>query len=291
MYVAVLNITQTKDIGHEIDVVNLIPPSVGCLHDYQLTPRDMKTLAHADVLVINGAGMESFIESVAKELKNLCIIDASKGLELIESEEACCHEHHHASKNSAHSHSAHSHSHSRTKHNHSVDSHTWMSISNMMHQVRHIADELGKMDPKNQSIYQKNADLYISQLEKARASMQKTIQGARHRNIVTSHPGFAYFAKEFELNIVAVVQPHPDSEPSAKELAKTIQTVKKLGANVALFSDDNSNDKSIETVGRETGKKVYLLHSMVRENKPADGFNDYIYNMESNRVELEEALK
>ena len=56
----------------------------GCLHDYQLTPQDLKTLENADILIINGAGMESFLDDIISQYPNLEIIDASSGLNLLE---------------------------------------------------------------------------------------------------------------------------------------------------------------------------------------------------------------
>ena len=295
MYVATLNVTHPYD--GSIEVTNLTPPAVGCLHDYQLTPKDMKTLATANVLIINGAGMESFIEPAAKELKHLKIVDASKGLDLIqtdEKEDACCHHHEHEHEHESKS-SAHTHSHEE----HGVDPHTWMSVSNMMHQVRRIAEDLGRIDEAHAAVYQENAERYVQKLEEARGRMQSTLAKAHHRNIVTFHDGFGYFAKEFDLNIVAVVQSHPGTEPSAKELAKTIQIIRKLGPDVALFAEPQYPSKSAEMVARETGKKLYVLDSLVtnpenRKSVPSthsSALNAYLDGMERNRRTLEEVLK
>lgn len=63
---------------------NLSEPQTGCLHDYQLTPEDMKLLQTADVFIVNGGGIENFLTDVAKACPNLTIINASQGLDLIE---------------------------------------------------------------------------------------------------------------------------------------------------------------------------------------------------------------
>ena len=90
MYISTLNIV--KDIPN-VNVTNMTKAQTGCLHDYQLTPQDLKTLETADILVINGAGMESFLDSIISQYPNLQIVNASEGLELLE-ESDDDHDHH-----------------------------------------------------------------------------------------------------------------------------------------------------------------------------------------------------
>ena len=59
MYIDAINITKGVD---GVEVVNMTKPQTGCLHDYQLTTEDMKTLEKADAFIVNGAGMESFLD-------------------------------------------------------------------------------------------------------------------------------------------------------------------------------------------------------------------------------------
>ena len=73
MYVATINITDGVD---GVEVYNMTKPQTGCLHDYQLMTEDMKTLEKADAFVINGAGMEDFMDKVTEQQKKLKVIDA-----------------------------------------------------------------------------------------------------------------------------------------------------------------------------------------------------------------------
>ena len=70
MYLATMNVTRGVE---GVEVVNLTPPQTGCLHDYQLTPEDMKLLETADIFVINGLGMESFHDKVTEARPDLKI--------------------------------------------------------------------------------------------------------------------------------------------------------------------------------------------------------------------------
>ena len=84
MYIAAMNV-----IGDTpgVDLQNLSEPQTGCLHDYQLTPADMKLLSGADVFIVNGGGIESFLSDVAADYKNLSIVNACEGLNLLSEED------------------------------------------------------------------------------------------------------------------------------------------------------------------------------------------------------------
>ncbi|MBO5656972.1 MAG: zinc ABC transporter substrate-binding protein, partial [Agathobacter sp.] len=90
MYIAAMNV-----IGDApgVTLKNLSEPQTGCLHDFTLTPEDMKLLSNADVFIINGGGIESFMEEIAEAYPNLVIIEASEGITLLESEMGEEHDH------------------------------------------------------------------------------------------------------------------------------------------------------------------------------------------------------
>ena len=70
-----------------VSLSSMTPPSTGCLHDYQLLTSDMRALAKAQALLINGAGMEAFLDDVTGQFPNLTVIDCSLGVDLIAEEE------------------------------------------------------------------------------------------------------------------------------------------------------------------------------------------------------------
>ena len=91
VYIFTLNIVNGID---EFEVACMAEQNTGCLHDYQILSRDAKLIADADVFIINGAGMETFLEDVYMSNENLKIVDSSKGVTLIEN----CDEHHEITK-------------------------------------------------------------------------------------------------------------------------------------------------------------------------------------------------
>ncbi len=261
MYISTVNVA--KDIPG-VKVVNLTEPITGCLHDYQMKADDMKKLSAASVFVINGAGMESFMEKVMKERKGLKVIDASKGIELIREKSA---------------HGDHSHE--------SSNPHVWVSISLAMQQVANIAEGLASADPKNADKYRANAKTYLDKLESLKKKMHAALDGLKNKKIVTFHEAFPYFAKEFGLEIVAVIEREPGSEPNAKELAETIETVRKIGIK-ALLIEPQYPENCAETIAKETSAKVYILDPGVTGPAEADA---YIRIMELNMATLKKALE
>ena len=194
MYVAAINITDGID---GVEVHNMTKPQTGCLHDYQLMTEDMKTLENADAFIINGAGMEDFMDKVTEQQKKLKVINASRGIELIHDEEG-------------------------------DNPHVWLSVTDAIQQVRNIADQLKEADPAHADAYEKNAAAYIEKLTALKTEMHAALDNVPHKDIVTFHEAFPYFAKEFNFNIIGVIEREPGTEPTPTELQETIEQVNAL---------------------------------------------------------------
>lgn len=255
MYIATLNVA--KDVPG-VKVSDLTKPQTGCLHDYQITTEDMRNLSTADIFVANGAGMESFLDKVVKELPKVKVIEASKGIPLIKGDG-----------------------------DEGDNPHIWVSVTLYMQQVKNIGEQLAKIDPVHADMYAKNTDAYLAKLEALRKEMHDGLKALASRDIITFHEAFPYFAKEFELNIVAVIEREPGSEPDAKELAKTIETVKKSGIK-ALYAEPQYPAKAAEAIAKETGAKVYTLDPAVTGPMDADS---YVASMRQNLAVLQKSLK
>jgi len=256
MYVATINITDGVD---GVEVYNMTKPQTGCLHDYQLMTEDMKTLEKADAFVINGAGMEDFMDKVTEQQKKLKVIDASRGIELIHDDEE------------------------------GDNPHVWLSVTDAITQVRNIADQLKEADPTHAAAYEKNAAAYIEKLTSLKSEMHAALDTVPHKDIVTFHEAFPYFAKEFNLNIIGVVEREPGTEPTPTELQETIEQVNALPTKV-LFTEPQYSPAAAETIARETGAKIYTLDPVVTGEATPAAKNAYIDTMKKNMQVLKEAL-
>jgi zinc transport system substrate-binding protein len=133
VYIMALNITYGVP---GVVLEDLTGPQTGCLHDYQLTPADMRKIYSTSLFIINGAGMESFIDKIIRQVPGLEVIDASAGLPLI-----------------------------RDQKTGTVNPHVFVSISGAISQVRTIASRLSVLDPVHADLYSRNSAAYIRKLE------------------------------------------------------------------------------------------------------------------------------
>lgn len=255
MYIFALNVA--KDIPN-VNVIDMTKPTAGDLHDYAVTPADMKNLEGAKALIINGAGIEAFMGKITSQMPNLNILDSSKGIQLIKGQG-----------------------------DEGDNPHLWVSISNAIIQVGNIGDQLSLLDPTNATKYKENTNAYIKKLEAQRDKMHLALDGIKNRDIITFHDAFPYFAKEFNLNIVALIESKPGSEPSAKEMSEIIDKVKSLKVK-AILTEPQYSPKAANTISAETGSKVYTLDPVAMGPMEADA---YINIMDSNLKTLQEALK
>ena len=259
MYLLASNVV--KDIDN-VELINMTNSATGCLHDYSLTTDNIKLLEDCDVFIINGAGMESFLDKVLEQKPDLKIIDASEGIELIKSdyEEEDNHDHDH-------------------DHDEEYNPHVWLSVENAIKQVENIENKLIEYNSINKDKYSQNAREYIEQLSNLDNKIHSELDNIKNKNIVTFH--------EYGLNIVGVVQREAGSEPSAKELQETIEKIKKLDVK-AICVEPQYSTKAAETISKETNVKVYTLDPIVTEESKN---SSYIDIMNKNLETLKEAFK
>ena len=257
MYLDAINIAGGVE---GVEVTNLTAPQTGCLHDYQLTTEDMKKLERADIFIVNGLGMENFLDKITAENKNLKIIDASKSEEIF-----------------------------LLKDGEEVNPHVWMSVTYAMQQVKTISSKLCELDEKHADAYKKNTLEYLNKLTILRDEMHLALDNLPHKDIVTFHEAFPYFAAQFNLNIAGVIEREPGTEPTPQELADTIQLVKNLPVKV-LFTEPQYSPKAAETIANETDAKIFKLNPITTGESIPENANDYIDKMEENMLTLVEAL-
>lgn len=262
-----LNIT---DGVEGVAVESMAQQQTGCLHDFQMTTANMKKAETADAFLINGAGMEGFLDKISDQLPELPVIDSSTGIPLIASGE----DHHHDGGEG--------HDHDQEAYN----PHLWVSITNCMEQVRNLSEGIIALDPEHEAEYRENTETYLEKLSALRDKMHSALDHVKNKDIITFHEAFPYFAEEFGLHIAAVINREPDSQPSAKELADTIRLVRETDVK-ALFVEPLYPETSADIIAAETSAQVYVLDPAVSGEWDK---NAYLTAMESNLQVLEQAL-
>ena len=269
MYVATLNVVDGVDGIH---LENLSEPQTGCLHDFQLTPEDMKLLSKADVFVINGGGIESFMTDVATAYPKLAIVEACEGLELI-SENGEDDEVHDEHGEDGHDHG-------------DVNAHAWMSVKLYRKQVANIANYLSQIDPSNAKKYQENAQNYDGELAKLQDKQQKAINFSNNQNIVIFHEAFAYVAEDYGINVCAVMDLDEERQISAGEVAGIISTIEQNSVSYILAEETYGADMG-RVIEAETDATVVYIDPLNRGDYDKDS---YLNGMDANIDKLTEAF-
>lgn len=242
-----------------VTVVSMLPASMGCPHDYALTPGDMKKIASADLFVANGFGMEEFLgEPVRRANPKIRIVETARAVAPI-----------------------------RGEHGHGdVNPHTWVSPRNAILQVREIEKALSAARPGRAASFRRNADAYVLRLTALMAEFETAAKTFRRRNIVTSHNVFDYLARDLGLSVVGEIETAPGQEPSAGEIQRLSRTIREKEVP-AVFSEPQYSPKLAEALGREAGVPVRVLDPVATGSPALSAYEDA---MRRNLSTLKEAL-
>ena len=172
MYVAAMNVVGDAP---GVKLQNLSEPQTGCLHDFQLTPEDMKLLSTADVFIINGGGIEAFMEDVAKAYPNLTIVSTCEYLELLSDGDE-------------------------------TNAHAWMSVGMYREMVQTIAMGLAKADPDNRALYEENAEIYDSKLMRLEERQQTVAEAAEGTDVILFHEAYDYVADDYGMQVTILTR-------------------------------------------------------------------------------------
>ena len=142
------------------------------------------------------------------------------------------------------------------------------------------------LDPAHAELYEENSKNYIIKLEKLKSNIHSKLDKVDNRDIITFHNSFPYFANEFGLNIVGVINHEPEEEPNMKELKSLIDLIKDKNVK-NLFVEPQYPQDIATTIANETNSKVYVLDPAVTGDASEDS---YINIMEKNLNVLCEAL-
>lgn len=244
-----------------VRVERLDTGSVSCLHDYILSVSDVKKIEQADVIALNGVGLEDFLYNTSIS-SNAYVIDCSEGIELLP---ALGH---------------HDHDHSDADHSH-FDPHYWLDPLCAQTMLDTLCAGLCWGLPEQESLLTSNADLARRQLELGRDSAlymlgkePLTIPG-----LITFHDGFQYFAHALDLPLLHTIEEEAGSETSAKEITYVSNLVKEDQIPV-IFTEVNGSDATAKAIARETGCQVAQL-SMIMDGPEPSG-DDYPLDLYTN---------
>jgi zinc/manganese transport system substrate-binding protein len=216
--------------GDRVDVITFVGPN-GDAHVYEPTPGDIKELSASKVLIINGLGLEGWMERLEKSsgFKGTVVV-ATKGItprQMVEDEQKI------------------------------TDPHAWQSLANGKIYVANIRDALVAADPEGKAAYEANATKFLDAIAAEDRGVKTAVAKLppERRKIITTHDAFGYFGAAYGMEFIAPEGVSTESEASAKDVAKIITQIKKEHIP-AVFLENVTDSRLLDQIARETGTKI-----------------------------------
>ncbi len=226
--------------GDKITVIDLIG-TTGNPHSFQPTTKELKKAAGAQLYVASGKGMEPYLPKLKSLVGDSAIVlELGKNVRSIEISAksgiyACCPNHIHGV----------------------IDPHWWQSIEGWRKATSTLADQLIKLDPGNKGHYKAMAKNYRAQLAQTHswAKTQVAMVPKDARILATAHAAFGYFCKDYKFKSIPLRGANSEQASSPQYLAEAITTLQESKAR-AIFPDESSNPKALQTVSKASGVKL-----------------------------------
>lgn len=283
VYVAALNVT---DGIEGVQVRCLAQPKTGCVHDHQLTTQDMRLLEQADVFVINGAGMESYLADVSERYPDLYVLDTSKGTALLESSEEHGHDHAGETPDGAEAHR-------EEVQEEEYNAHIWMDMANYSIQIKNIGNELGTIDSEHRKQYQENGEKYLAKVRGLQEEC-RTLLDEKNKSVVSTHEAFSYFAQNIGWDVAKTVNMDENTALNAAQVSEVLEAVRQ-GQIFYLWTEEIYGERLTQLIQQEYSCKAVVLDTLVLP--PQDGKTGgveekdaYLAGMQNNIEQIRQAL-
>lgn len=223
--------TQVADLavnvgGDRVRVTSLLKPGIDA-HDYEPSPADIGALAHADLVLQNGVGLEEWLaDTIESSGYDGPVVDTSQGVQLRQVDGE-------------------------------PDPHIWQSPRNAQRMAANIERGLATADPAAAATFAANLAAYTRQLEALDAEVERQINSLANKKLITNHDAFGYYIDRYGLEFVGSVIPSFDSsaELSGRDIRDLVAKIKTTGVK-AIFSETSLPPRAAETIAREAGVRV-----------------------------------
>ena len=247
--------------GERLDLATLVGPN-GDVHVYAPTPADAKAIAAADIVFVNGLGLEGWVDRlIAASGTHAAIVVASQGVK---------------PRGGA-----------TGRDRAETDPHAWQSVANAEIYVGNIRDALIAADPASEDVYRANATSYLAALEMLDAEIKTAIEAVpvARRKVITTHTAFGYFGDAYGIEFIAPEGLSTDADPSARDIARLIEQIRREKIP-AVFIENVTDPRLLQRIAAETGARIGGTLYSDALSAPDGPAATYIDMMRSNVREL-----
>jgi zinc/manganese transport system substrate-binding protein len=212
--------------GDKVKVTSLVGPNSD-VHVYTPAPSDAKTVAAAQLVVINGLGLEGWLPRLLQSSGSKApVVVATKGITPLKLGSA-------------------------------ADPHAWQWVANAKTYVANIRNALTEADPADAEVFKSNAEAYLAKLDALDDEIGPWVASipSAQRKLITTHDAFGYFAKAYGLEFIAPQSVSTETEPGARDVAAIIAQIKRDRVP-AVFIENISDDRLIGRIAAETGARI-----------------------------------
>ncbi|MGQ9678037.1 MAG: metal ABC transporter substrate-binding protein [bacterium] len=240
-------------------------------HSYEPSPIDAEKVKKARLVVRIGLGLDEWLDGLIQNAgnKNLRILTVSEGIEVIEDEDVAVHKE-----------EGHFHTHEEG------NPHIWLDPEVAKQAVQKIGDILTEFNPQRGDFYRERCERFLKLLDSTVAELQKVTQKLTNRKFLAMHESWPYFCRTFGFEMVRAIEPLPGQEPSAKDFAQLVETVRKEKVRAIVVEPQHNRDLA-DALARETGAKVVVLASVTGSLPEA---SDYVSLLKYDVEKLAEVM-
>lgn len=254
-------------VGDEAQVELLLTGGAGA-HDTSLTPQAIKQLTNADVLIMNGAGLETFldVEQLQKDIPNLTVIKMQDAVpNLLRLDES-----------------------GQTNALSDINPHIWLSPKLAILQVRLIMTTLRNIDPGQHAIdYATRGEAYLRQLEQLDTDFTQTTAGFSQRKFIAFHDAMPYVARDYNLQQIAVIEDFPGESPSPDDIISLHEIITQQQVTT-IFTEPQFSPRVAETIAADTGAQLAEFDTLEVADIETD---TYISKMRENLANMLAAMR
>lgn len=253
--------------GDKIDIINLT--KTGNAHSFEPSIKDMENISNSDLLIINGAGFESWSNKITESLGDLKVLDLSQNLELISIDDL---------------------DESMASEDLQYDPHTWLSVKNPQIMLKTIYDKLVELDPENKLYYEENYQNSISQFKDLETRYDDNLSKLEGKAFVPPHAAFNYLLEGYNIEQIAIEGINSVSEPNAARMKQVVDIMKENEIDT-VFYEYGQSDKVANSIASEIGGKVLPISTLeIITQEDIDEGVDYISLLEMNLENLVKAM-
>ncbi len=244
-----------KKIGMEkVNVSTVVPPGIEP-HDFEPTAKQVVELQNADLIFINGAGFEEWLDRIGNDN----IVELSKGLSIENADSV-------------------------------PDPHIWLDPVLVKNLSTAILDALITWDPQNADYYRNNNIEFNTKLDKLNSDIKNNLTDCRLNDFIAFHDAFGYFANRYGLIQHSIEGLAPEAGVNPQSVSDAINLSRQLNISV-IFGEENIDPRLSETIANEIGGRVLLLNPIeLISQEEQDLGEDYISKMYDNLNNLKIAL-